>query len=146
MSAQIFCDYCGYYSASTEQCTHCGRSLADLPRDPVPFRVPAWGRLKVHLQDPATTERTWQLVDELWRTRVQRRWHFAESSEMSKCELGAGVLEFTGPDFIVKPLQEALHGEGTVTFQELPREEYPKRAVPYKFPRPPTVPKGKRKP
>jgi hypothetical protein len=146
MSEQVFCDYCGYYSTNAEQCTNCGRSLADLPRDPVPFQVPAWGRVKVHLQDPTTTERTWQLIDELWRTKVQTRWPFAEFSEMNKHDLGAGTLEFTGPAFMAKQLQQALQGVGSVIFQELPREQYPQREVPYKFPRPPTVPRGKRKP
>jgi hypothetical protein len=143
---ETFCEYCGYDSHDAERCTHCGHSLENPSGPHTPFHIPRWGRLKVHLQDPAATERIWQSIAEVWKTKVMQWWPHRELADMNPRDLGGGVLEFTGPDVLPKWLEEALQGQVTVTFQELPREQYPQNAVPYKLPRPPTVPRGKRKP
>ena len=141
---ETFCEYCGHNSTNPDRCTHCGHVLDTPSGLDTPFRIPTWGRLRVELKDPADTGRAWQALEEIWQTKVLDWFRLLEISQMDKRDIGPGILECTAPDLMIKWVQEVLP-EVTVSYQEMPREQYPHGKI-YKPLRAPTVPRGKRKP
>jgi hypothetical protein len=147
MSEEVYCcEYCGYGSSSKERCTHCGRDIADLFTHPAGFRPLVWGKMTVHLLEPADAEHVWKEIAEEWSHREQNTNLGMLISQMDKFNTRADVLELYGSDSEASAIKKILHGRGTIDFEELPHDQIPRPPPP---PRPahwrePYVPRRKR--
>jgi hypothetical protein len=143
---KYFCEYCGYYSQSKERCTSCGRDIADLFTQPISFRLPAWGMMRIRLLALSSAEQVWKELHDVWKYLEEHTNHQFLPSQLEKFNTQEETVELYGSESGVSRMREALRDRGTIEFEELPDEAIPSRP---RAPRPahwrePYVPRRRR--